>query len=111
MFSPKKEDALHLDLVHGGDVHGLDEVLELTHLLLQLINRDLGILNNSHELQFLDTVSNGDQLAGAPEKAVHLDGLAVLEHLIHVGLIIPRLHIEKTEVLAIRAGFLDFFSA
>merc|ERR1719318_1765090 len=79
----------------AADVHGLNEVLELAHLLLQLINRDLGILNNSHQLQLLDTVPDGDQLAGAPEKAVHLNGLAVLEHLVHVGLIVPRLDIEK----------------
>ena len=34
-------DRDHLDLVHGGHVHGLNVILETLHLLAQLFNGDL----------------------------------------------------------------------
>ena len=42
-------------------------------------------------LQLLDAITDGDQLAGSPQKTVLLDALHVLEHLVHVSLIVPRL--------------------
>ena len=52
-------------------------------------------------LQFLDAIANGDELAGSPEETVHLDALHVLQHLVHVSLIIPGLqkHIQNEEGL------------
>ena len=52
-------------------------------------------------LQFLDDIANGDELAGSPEETVHLDALHVLQHLVHVSLIIPGLqkHIQNEEGL------------
>merc|ERR1712072_102614 len=39
--------------------------------------------------------SDRDQLASSPEQAIHLNGLAVLQHLVHVSLVIPGLHIKE----------------
>lgn len=38
-----------------GDIGGLDKVLELLDLLLELGGRDLGILNDQGDLEHLDT--------------------------------------------------------
>ena len=40
-----------LDLGHGGDIDGLDVVLELGYLLAQLVNGDLLVLDHAHDLQ------------------------------------------------------------
>ena len=40
-----------LDLVHRGDVAGLDKVLEVLDLLLQLVDRNLIVLNNANDLE------------------------------------------------------------
>ena len=37
----------------------------------------------------------GDELGRAPHEAIHLDGLDGLDHSIHVGVVTPRLHVEK----------------
>ena len=92
---------LDLDLVHGVDITRLDKVLKLFNLLTQLLNGNLVILNSAHDLQFLDAIANGDELAGSPEETVHLDALHVLQHLVHVSLIVPGLqkHIQNEEGL------------
>lgn len=40
-----------LDLVHGGDVAGLDVVLEVCDLLLKLVDGDLLVLNDAENLK------------------------------------------------------------
>merc|ERR1719500_959460 len=86
---------LDLDLVHCIDITRLDKVLKLFNLLAQLLDGNLVILNGAHDLQFFDAITNGDELAGSPEKAVHLNALHVLKHLVHVSLIVPGLHIKE----------------
>jgi len=84
--------SMRLDLAHGGHIHGLDEVLELGHLLAQLLDGDLVILHHAHHLQFVDPVPHRHQLGSSPYQPLHLDGLARLEHLVHVCLVVPGLH-------------------
>ena len=52
-------------------------------------------------LQFLDAIANGDELAGSPEETVHLDALHVLQHLVHVSLIIPGLQTQTTCIVGL----------
>ena len=40
-----------LDLVHGSDVAGLDEIFEFCDGLLKLINRNFLVLNNANNLK------------------------------------------------------------
>ena len=56
--------------------------------------------------EFVDTITNGNEFASAPNKTVHFDGLDLLEHLIHVSLIVPRLDIEKDRSLGDQGRFL-----
>ena len=42
---------LSLDLVHGGDVTGLDVVLEVCDLLLKLIDGNLVVFNDAQDLR------------------------------------------------------------
>ena len=51
-----------LDLVHGGDVAGLDVVLQVLNLLLELVNRHLEIFYCAHYGQLVDAVAHGDEL-------------------------------------------------
>lgn len=96
-----------LDLGHGGDVGGLDVVLALVDdALLELVERDLGVLDDEGALELADTVADGDELGGAPDEAVHLDGLDGSLELLHVGLVVPRLDVESDERLGGGAGAL-----
>ena len=98
-----------LDLIHGSDVHGLDEVLELAHLLLQLINGDLGILDNAHQLKLLDSVPIGTSLL-APQRRPSIS--MVLQFLSISSMSVSSSQVltsKRTEELAIRAALLDFF--
>lgn len=78
----------HLQLLHGSDIGGLDVVLILLDLALELVERDLLVLNDQVDLELLDTETDGDELVSTPDEAVHLDGLDVGNELVHVGLII-----------------------
>lgn len=77
-----------LDLLHSGDVGGLDVVLELLDLGLELIGGDLLVLNNDVDLELLDTVTDVDELGGTPNQTVHLDAADVGLKLLEVGLVI-----------------------
>lgn len=83
-----------LDLLHGSNVSGLDVVLKLLDGLLEVIERDLVILDNTVDLELLDTVTNRDPLGSTPEETVHLNRLDRLEELIKISLVIPRLNIK-----------------
>lgn len=62
-----------LQLLHGDDIGGLDVVLELLDLLLELVQGDLLVLNDQVDLQLLDTEADGDQLGSTPDQTVLLD--------------------------------------
>ena len=51
-----------LNLVEGGDVHTLDQVLELLDRFSQPIDGDLFILDDTADLQLLDAVRQWNQL-------------------------------------------------
>jgi translation elongation factor EF-1beta len=57
-----------LDLVEGDNVHRLDIVLEAGDLVLKIVHHHLVVLNDTGDLEFLDAVANGDELASAPEE-------------------------------------------
>merc|ERR1712209_263578 len=97
-----------LDLVHGCNINRLNEVLKLLHLLTQLLDGHLLILHGAHDLEFLDTVTNRNQLGGAPHKTLHLDGLDGVLHGIHVSLVVPWLHVEEDRCLGDHLGLLGF---
>jgi len=63
-------------------------VLVLGDLLLELIERDLVVLDDQVDLELLDTVTNGDKGGGTPNETVLLDGTDVGLELLHVGLIV-----------------------
>lgn len=63
-------------------------VLELGDLLLELVKRDLVVLNNQVDLELLDTVTDGNEGRGTPDETVLLDGTDVGLELLHVGLIV-----------------------
>jgi len=52
----------HLDLLHGSHVHRLNVILALHDLLLEDIERDELILNDTVDLELLDTVADRDEL-------------------------------------------------
>ena len=97
-----------LDLVHGSNVATLNIVLEVANLLLQLINGYLLVLDHAHDLQLVDAIPDGNQLRCAPDKTVHLNLLDLLEHGIHVGLIVPGLAVEEYRGLGDNSGLLGF---
>lgn len=84
----------HLDLLHGSHVHGLDEILALHDLLLKDIKGDELILDDTVDLELLDTVTDRDELGLTPQETGHLDGTDVSLKGDHIGLIIPRLDVE-----------------
>ena len=77
-----------LQLLHGNNVGGLNVVLELLDLLLQLVKGDLVVFNDQVDLELLDTETNSDQLGGTPYEAVFLDRENIGLELIHVCLIV-----------------------
>ena len=103
------------NFAHGSDVHGLNKILKLADFLAELVNGDLLVLHDTHHLQLLDAIADRYELACAPDQALHLNGLDLLQHgleveghyqhrsacieanstHIHVGLIIPRFHVEE----------------
>jgi len=50
-----------LDFWHGCDVDGLDVVFELLDLLAELFDGDLVVLDDAHDLQFVDAVTDGNK--------------------------------------------------
>lgn len=96
----------HLDLLHGSHVHGLDEILTLHDLLLEDIEGDELILNDTVDLELLDTVTDRDELGLTPQETVHFDATDVSLKSGHIGLIIPRLDVEGAHGLGDGLGLL-----
>lgn len=57
-------------------------------------------------LQLGLTVSQRNQLGCSPHEPIHDDGSNELLHLLHVGFITPRLHIQQNRRLSDESGFL-----
>jgi hypothetical protein len=62
-------------------------VLILWDMFLQLIGRDLLVLNDYVDLELLDTKAGGDKLGSTPDEAVLLDSLHILFKFRHIRLI------------------------
>lgn len=75
-------------LLHGSNVGGLHVVLILLNAGLELIQRDLLVLDDQVDLELLDTEADGDELRGTPDQTVNLNGADVGLHLLKVGLVI-----------------------
>ena len=69
-------------------------VLILSNLLLEVIKRNLIVLNDTVDLELLDTEADLNELRTTPDKTVHLNSKNVGLHLLNIGLIIPRLDVN-----------------
>lgn len=85
--------------LHGSNVGALDVVLELSDALLELIEGDELVLDDEGDLELPDTVADRDKLGGTPDETFLLDGTDGLLELRHVGLVVPRLHLESDKGL------------
>jgi hypothetical protein len=60
--------------LHGDDVRGLDVVLELGDLLLEVIKTNLVIFDDQVDLELLDTETDGNELGSTPDETILLNG-------------------------------------
>ena len=63
-------------------------VLVLLDAVLELVDRNLVVLNDKVDLELANTVTNRDKLGGTPDKTILLDGTEVGLELLHVGLVV-----------------------
>ena len=63
-------------------------VLVFLDLLLEIIQRNLLILDDQVDLELLDTETDSNELVGSPDKTVLLDGEDIGLELVQVGLIV-----------------------
>ena len=96
-----------LDFFHGCNIHGLDKILKLCHLT-QLFDGNLVILHCAHDLEFVDSVADRNQLGGTPHQAIHLNAPASFLHCFHVSSS-QGFTSKRTEVSPITLGFFAFF--
>lgn len=87
-WSSHVQNTSFLQLLHGGDISGLDVVLELLDLVLKVRNRDLGVLDDQVDLELLDTETDGDELGSTPNETVVLNTTDSSLKSNHVSLII-----------------------
>jgi hypothetical protein len=66
---------------------------------LQLVERDLLVLDDQVDLEHLDTVTDGDQLGETPDESVLLDRPDTGLEGLHVGLVVPRLDLHGDDRL------------
>ena len=66
---------------------------------LQFLSK--GLTDDNGNLELLDTVADGDELAGTPHETLHLDRTHRLLELRHVSLVVPRLDLEGNKRLKI----------
>jgi hypothetical protein len=69
-------------------------VLILLNLLLELINRNLLVLNDQVDLELLDTETDGNKRGSTPDKTLLLNSTDVLLHLHEVGLVICKIKVR-----------------
>lgn len=70
------------------DIGRLDVVLETGNLILEVLKRDLLVLDNQADLQLADTVTDGHQLRGTPNQTVLLNATDGRLQGLYVGLVI-----------------------
>lgn len=86
----REKQAPSLQLLHSNDISGLDMVLVLFDLLLELVQGDLLILDDQVDLELLDSKTDSLQLGRSPDKTVLFDSENICFELLHVRLIIPK---------------------
>lgn len=79
-----------LQLLHSSNVGALDVVLEAVDLLLQLVERDLLVLDHQVDHQLLDTETDGHELGETPDETVLLDATDGFLERLHVRLVVCR---------------------
>lgn len=82
-----------LDFVKSGDVNALYVVLKGLDLLRQFLDGNLIVLNNAVNNEFVDPVTDGLENSLTPQETVHLDGAHQILHFLHIGFVVPRLHV------------------
>jgi hypothetical protein len=70
------------------DISGLDMIFILCNLLLELVQRDLLVLDNQVDVELLDTVAERNQFGSSPDETVLLNTADILLKLSHVRLVI-----------------------
>ena len=97
-----------LDFVECNNIHRLDVVFEANDLLFKIVHHNLVVLNDTSDLELLDTVATKvgkcrvslslpdlNQFSSAPKKAVHSDWAYWGLQLLHISLIIPWLDVHN----------------
>jgi len=90
----------NLDLLHSSNINGLNVVFQIGDSITQIIHHDLIILNNTVDLELLDTVTNGNELRTTPEETIHGNSSDSSSQFFHVGFIIPRLNFKSDSGLS-----------
>jgi hypothetical protein len=85
--------------LHGRNVRGLNIVLKLSDLLLEVLKGNELILDDKSDLELADTITDSDELGSAPDETFHLDGANRLLELLHIGFIVPRFDLEGDDGL------------
>lgn len=101
-----RDETNGLDLVKCSNIDGLYKVLKFLDLLGEEVDGHLIVLNYAHDLEFVDSVSNGNKFGSAPQETLHLNGSDGLLQLLHVGLIVPGLDIHDDGRLGDERGLL-----
>ncbi|KAH3662623.1 hypothetical protein OGAPHI_005875 [Ogataea philodendri] len=86
---------VYLQFLHSSNVSRLDVVLELLNLGLQIVDGNLLVLNNTVDLELLDTESNRDPLGSTPGQTINLNTLDGRQKGLEVGLVVPWLHLKS----------------
>lgn len=119
-------DGLVMHTLHCCDISALDIVFKLLNLLLELIQADELVLyppspvlenepatkttqltNDEGNLELLDTITNRNELGRTPNKTLLLDRADRFLELGHVGLVVPRLDLERNDRLGNRLGLVS----
>jgi hypothetical protein len=77
-----------LQLLHSSDISGLDEVLELFNLLLEIIQTDLVVLNDQVDLKLLDTETDCDELGSTPDETILVNTTDCFFETLHISLVV-----------------------
>lgn len=91
-------------LVVTYNIGGLNVILELSELLLEIIKTNLVILDDQVDLELADTVTDWHKLGGTPDESILGNGTNGGLKGNHVGLIVPWLDIHGDNGLG---GWLD----
>ena len=89
-----------LQLGEGDNIGGLDIIIELPNLLLEIINRDLSINNVAHDNNLLQSIGHRLQLSVLPLQTLHLDRTDLILQGLEVGFGVPRLNIKDDNGLS-----------